>query len=802
MTLPKWTVRALSVWMLGACGACAQEPQPSGESLPHSFRILGKSLSTDDLKAVPFHKVKVDDVFWSPRVKTTLTSTLDACLVQCEKTGRIENFAVAAGRSEAGHQGFLFNDSDVYKILEGAAYSLSFDRDPAIEKRIDGIIDLIAASQQKDGYLNTYYTARKPKERWKNIAHGHELYCAGHLIEAGIAYKNATGKRKLFDVAVRFADYIDAQFGQGKRIDPPGHQEIELALIKLHDETGNARYGKLARFFLEQRGRHEGRQSYKAYSQDHVPVRQQDKAVGHSVRAMYQACALADVARQDGDDELRKTLEALWNDIHDGKIYVTGGIGAVAGIEGFAPSYILPNDTAYAETCAAIAIAMFDHRMYLLSGKDHDMRYIDGMETALYNGMLSGVSLQGDRFFYRNPLGSRGDRQRSEWFSCACCPSNVVRFVPAIGGMIYAHDARSIDVLLFVGSKTTIPLAAGNIAIEQTGAYPWKGDVEIRVDPEREAEFGLRLRIPKWCGNRMTLHVNGEEKPVPKGKGSVVVRRRWRKGDVCSVRIPLEVRRVHDDPRVKTNLGRVSLQRGPLIYCLEGQDHGGRSRNLAIPADAKLAAMERRNLLGGIVTIEGTARARTDEATVKDVLFRAVPYYAWNNRGKGEMVTWIPETVDLAEIPGRGATVKIAGREVWASHCWGSDTVKALADGVLPKNSTDHSIPRLTFWPRRGTEEFVYYRFAAKRTAKSCLVYWFDDEPRRGGCRTPASWRLVYRDGDAWKPVELIEGSTYGTAKDRMVETRFAPVESREFRIEVKLRKGFSAGVLEWQLGG
>jgi hypothetical protein len=430
------------------------------------------------------------------------------------------------------------------------------------------------------------------------------------------------------------------------------------------------------------------------------------------------------------------------------------------------------------------------------------MRYIDGMETALYNGVLSGVSLKGDRFFYRNPLGSRGDRNRAEWFGCACCPSNVVRFVPAVGGMIYAHDARSIDVLLYVGSRTVVPLDCGAVSIHQVGAYPWKGDVEIRVDPEREAKFGLRLRIPKWCGGRMTVRVNGEKMPVPKGRGSVVVRRKWKKGDVCSVRFALEARRVHDDSRVKTNRGRVSLQRGPLVYCLEGQDHDGRSRNIAIPPDAKLTLVDRPELLGGIVTIEGIARVRSDETTVKSAPFLAVPYYAWNNRGTGEMVTWIPETVDLAEVPGRGPSVKVAGREVWASHCWGSDTLEALADGVLPENSDDHSIPRTTFWPRRGTEEFVHYRFATKRSAKSCLVYWFDDEPRNGECRTPASWRLVYRDGDSWKPVELIEGTTFSTAKNRMVEARFAPVESREFRIEVRLRSGFSAGVLEWQLGG
>ncbi len=750
------------------------------------------------LTPVPFHRVEVDDSFWSPRIASTLSTTLDACLAQCEQTHRIANFSIAAGESKGEHRGALYNDSDLYKIIQGAGHALAFRRDAAIETKIDAIIASIVGAQQKDGYINTYYTLKEPSKRWTNIAHGHELYCAGHLIEAGIAYFHATEKRALLDVAIGFADHIDRVFGPDGIDAPPGHQEIELALLDLAELTGEARYGKLARFFLEARGRHKDRTSYGDYSQDHAPVRKQDKAVGHSVRAMYQACAATDIARLDGDLELQQTLTRLWEDIAAGKIYVTGGIGAVAGIEGFAPAYILPNDTAYAETCAAIAIAMWDHRLLLLT---RESRYADGLERALYNGMLSGIDLHGDRFFYQNPLGSRGDRQRAEWFRCACCPSNLVRFLPAIGGMIYAQDEDDLYVQLYVGSKTEVKLASGPVKISQETRFPWSGQVNLKVNPQHASTFGIHLRRPAWC-EQATLSLNGKEIDTANdgAEGWMTIRRRWQPGDQLSLKLAMPVRTVSDDPRVETNQGRVTLQRGPLVYCLEGIDHDGHCRDIALPETSKLKTSFDATMLGGIVKLEGQALRKTGRAEGEAVQVTAIPYYAWNNRGKGEMVTWIPTSLAVTELDDEGPAAQMGHRRISASHCFGSDSVKALFDGELPASSDDHSIPRLTFWPHRGEREHVTCRLDANREVSRCKVYWFDDGARKGGCRTPKSWRMMYRSGSAWKPVTLVAGQSYGTAKDRFESIRFAAVTASAFRLEIALRDGFSAGILEWEI--
>ena len=448
------------------------------------------------LTAVPFTKVHVDDSFWTPKIETNRTATIEANLHQCRVTGRINNFAVAGKLSAGKHQGMLYNDSDVYKMIEGIAYALTSGRDPQLERQTDAIIDQIAAAQQPDGYLDTYYTLVEPQKHWVNIQHGHELYCAGHLIEAAIAYQQATGKDKLLQVATRLADHIDSVFGPDKRHDASGHEEIELALVRLWRATGQRRYLELARFFLAMRGSTDGRRLFGDYAQDHTPIRAQREVTGHAVRAMYLYAAMADVAAATGDHDLLDSLESIWHDVVDRKMYVTGGIGPSASNEGFTVPYDLPNDSAYAETCAAIGMALWNHRLFLMTG---DGKYADVLEREVYNGLLSGVSLSGDRFFYVNPLGSKGGHHRVPWFNCSCCPTNIVRYIPGMGERVYAARGNELWTVLYMSGTADVALADGNVHVKQKTRYPWEGRIELTLEPAKEMAFDLKLRVPGWC---------------------------------------------------------------------------------------------------------------------------------------------------------------------------------------------------------------------------------------------------------------------------------------------------------------
>jgi uncharacterized protein len=602
------------------------------------------------LLGVPFHEVEIHDAFWSPRLKTNRLVTLEACLTQSEKQGNIRNFAIAAGREKRKHSGLVYHDSDLYKVLQGAAYTLREVRSPAVEERIDKIIELIAAAQQPDGYVHTYYTVHEPGKRWTNIAHGHEMYCAGHLIEAAIAYRQATGKRLFLDTAIRFADHICSTFGPGKRPDPCGHQEIELALVKLWRATDNRKYLDQARFFLEARGKGtDGRKLYGDYAQDHIPVRSQREVVGHAVRAMYQYCAMADVAAATGEKDYLHALTSIWHDIVDRKMYITGGIGPSAKNEGFTVPYDLPNDTAYAETCAALGMALWNHRMFLMTC---DGKYADVLEREVYNGMLSGVSLAGDRFFYTNPLGSTGKHHRVSWFSCPCCPTNLVRYLPAMGERLYAHRGDDLWTVLYCGSTAIVPLHSGKVKIDQESKYPWEGLIELKLTPEKPMTFTLHCRVPGWCHELPEVAINGEkQREVIIDQSHVTVKREWKSGDVVRLTLPMTPQRVYADPKVKANVGRVALMRGPIVYCLEGVDHpDGRVRNIVLPPSAKLHAEFDPNLLGGVTVITGEALAVVDDpGGTKPMSIKAVPYSTWDNRAPGEMVVWLPESKELVE---------------------------------------------------------------------------------------------------------------------------------------------------------
>jgi DUF1680 family protein len=752
------------------------------------------------LTPVPFQDVHIADAFWGPRIRTNQTVTIEANLHQCAITGRIDNFA-SAGKLKAGnHQGLLFNDSDLYKVLEGIAYTLSNRRDPELEKRTDAIIDQIAAAQQPDGYLNTYYALVKPQERWKNIQYGHELYCSGHLIEAAVAYYQATGKRKLLDVACKLADHIASVFGPGKRQETSGHEEIELALVKLYHTTKDQRYLDQARFFLDVRGRSDKRRLFGEYAQDHKPVREQREVAGHAVRAMYLYCAMADVAALKNDAGLRTALEEIWHDVVDRKMYITGGIGPSARNEGFTVPYDLPNDSAYAETCAAIGMALWNHRMFLMTG---DGKYADVLEREVYNGLISGVSLTGDRFFYVNPLGSVGKHHRVPWFDCSCCPTNIVRYIPGMGERVYAHDDHSVWTVLYMGNTTTIRLRRGKVKLTQATKYPWEGDVQITVEPEQELAFDLKLRIPGWCRAAPVVRVNGAMLSAAKvEKGYMSLARTWKAGDVVRLTLPMPVERVYADPHVKADVGRVALQRGPVVYCLEGVDNGGQVRNLVLPRDEKLAASFERDLLGGVVAVHGKALAtslgKENQRVTKPVSFQAVPYSTWDNRETGPMVVWLPETPELAEVAGEPA-VMINDLYISCSHLNPTDTLTAINDSAVPKSSKDHSIKRMTWWDHKGTAEWIAYRFAKPRRVNGVAVYWFDDTGI-GQCRVPAEWRVIWRDGDEWKPVVLDPKSCYGTAQDQFNRVAFMPVTTQELKLEAKLQPGSSGGVLKWAL--
>lgn len=623
---------------------------------------------------VPFTSVRVDDTFWSLRIETNRTVTIPYDFKKCEETGRIDNFAKAGGLMPGEFRGIPFDDSDVYKVIEGASYSLANHPDPALDKYLDSLIAKIAAAQEPDGYL---YTARRlfPPEkmppmsgatRWSNEKDSHELYNVGHLYEAAVAHYQATGKRTLLDVAQKNADLICDVFGPGKRHDVPGHEEIEIGLVKLSRATGQEKYLRMAEFFVAERGHAETHTLQGPGQQDHKPVVQQDEAVGHAVRAGYLYSGVADVAALTGNADYIKAIDRLWENVVTKKLYLTGGIGACRDGESFGSAYELPNKTTYAETCAAIANALWNERMFLLHGH---AKYADMLERVIYNGFLAGVSLSGDAFFYPNPLETdgaakfnHGSATRSPWFACSCCPVNIVRFIPSIAGWIYAVRGGSVYVNLFIGSKAGIKLADETVTLTQETRYPWEGHVSLKIEPERTREFTLKMRVPGWVQGRpvpgdlyryadpttqpVMLEINGKPAPVKLEEGYAAIKREWKKGDTVTMHLPMPVRRVIAHDAVKDDAGRVALERGPLVYCCEGADNGGRVLDLVIPDDATFTPEHHDDLLSGVTVLRGTAlRASLDDkgATVtKPAAVTAIPYYAWSNRGPGEMAVWLP----------------------------------------------------------------------------------------------------------------------------------------------------------------
>jgi DUF1680 family protein len=770
-----------------------------------------------NVKPVPFNRVNVDDSFWTPRLETSRKVTIPYAFDKCEETGRIRNFEKAAGLMEGKHEGIHFNDSDVYKVMEGAAYSLRVHPETMMRLYLDKLIRIMDAAQWDDGYLFTFYSVpgRQPEKLWTNIQWIHEQYCVGHMYEAAVAHYQVTGDKLFLNIAAENADLMCKTFSPGKRTDPPGHQEIEIGLCKLYRATGDEKYLDQAKFFLDQRGRKGNRGPkgngglYGTYGQDHKPVTEQTRAVGHSVRAAYLYTGMADVAALTGNMEYVKAIDAIWEDVVGTKLYITGGIGAAGGHEGFGSPYELPNMTAYCETCASIANILWNHRMFLMH---NDARYIDVLERVLYNAALSGISMKGDRFFYPNPLESTGQHGRSAWFGCACCPSNVARFVPSVPGYAYAHKNNDVYVNLFISGDATIQTVDNKVKLTQQTRYPWKGTVNISVEPEKSDTFAIYVRVPGWARNRCVpsdlykfqkvvdeqaeLKVNGRRISLNTQRGFACIERKWRKGDTIELNLPMPVRRIIAHPNVKADQDRVALQRGPVVFCLEWPDNDGKVLNLAVPDDSKLKTEYRRDLLNGVTVITGKAQVvkRTTEGKIvpaREKQFTAIPYYAWAHRGRGQMTVW-PARKPQAARPEPADTLTYTSKTT-ASFVHVS--LDAIKDQILPESSSDSSALQLDFWPHKGTTEWLEFEWDEKHKISSVKVYWFDDTGR-GQCKVPKSWRVLYRDGQGnFKPVD--NNTPYLTEKDIFNKVGFEPVRTSGVKIEIMLQDEWSAGVQE-----
>lgn len=637
------------------------------------------------IQAVNFTQVKLNDHFWLPRLKTNHTVTIPASFARCESTGRVKNFEMAAVHTGKFCTIFPFDDTDIYKTIEGASYSLSLFPDPKLAAYIDSLIDKIGKAQEPDGYL---YTARtidpqhphswSGMERWvKEREMSHELYNSGHLYEAAAAHYYATGRKNLLNIALKNADLVCATFGPDKRHVAPGHEIVEMGLVKLYRITGKPEYLQTAKYFIEERGHYNGydaksKDPFKngAYWQDDKPVTEQTEAEGHAVRAGYLYSAVADVAALTGDEKLLQAIDRIWDNMVSKKYYVQGGIGAIPGGERFGDNYELPNATAYNETCAAIANVFWNYRMFLLHG---DSKYMDILEKSLYNGLISGVGLDGKSFFYTNAMQIRNsyshsamEPERSGWFDCSCCPTNVTRLLPSIPGYAYAQKGDDVYANLFINSAASLTVHNKPVTIEQQNNYPWDGHLKFVMQPKSANEFNLLVRIPGWARNeampsdlysfatssdqKTAIKINGQPVDYRIEKGYAVIRKKWKKGDVVEVNLPMEVRRVTANEKVKDDIGKVALQRGPLMYCAEWVDNNGKTSNLIMPSTASFSTVYKPELLNGVTVIESRVPAIVVDSTGQHIStvtgsFTAIPYYGWANRGKGEMTVWLPQQV-------------------------------------------------------------------------------------------------------------------------------------------------------------
>lgn len=790
------------------------------------------------IEPVNFTSVKFEDNFWLPRMEINRTVSIPSAFHQCEINGRFDNFAIAGGLMKGEQKGdFPFDDTDPYKIIEGASYSLAVKYDAKLDAYLDSVITLIAAAQEPDGYLTTCVTNKSVRlarwwgsSKWEKL-NSHELYNCGHLYEAAVAHYRATGKKTLLNVAIRNADLVCKTFGpnQGQKHVPSGHPIVEMALVKLYEVCGEKKYLDMARYFIDEAGRGTDGHRLSPYSQDHKPILQQDEIVGHAVRAGYLFSGVADVASEQHDEALFDAVNRVWENMAGKKFYLNGGIGSRAQGEGFGPNYELNNFNNYCETCASIANVYWNHRMFLATG---DSRYIDVLERALYNGVIAGVSLSGDKFFYDNPMASNGGSIRQAWFGCACCPGNVTRFVASVPGYVYAHDQDNLYVNLYVQGKAKIKLNNTEVELSQATTYPWNGGVEIAVNPSASKLFNVLLRIPGWAKNQpapsdlykyvdrenpqVKIMVNGKIVPASiNPSGYVSIERKWKSGDKISLTLDMPVRRVQAHPEVKYDEGLLAIERGPILYALESIDQKKDYLfDIVIPRDTKISSYFDKNLLNGVEVLSGEAFSVEKDSvsgkiSEKPFTFKAVPYSTWNNRNQAQMVVWTPETSKYAILQ---PTPTIASKATPVDG-WG------INDQFEPKSSADINTPYHYWWLKVGTEESIGYKFNQPEHVSSVEVYWLAFEHYDVVYKAPESWKLLYKDGNDWKEVK--NTSPYGTELDKYNKVTFEPVTTTELKMVVQLqrpqaegnasdekgpqlvevgRKGYSGGVIEWKV--
>lgn len=789
------------------------------------------------LQEVSFDRVTLTDDFWSPRLERQRTVLVPFAFSRTEEAVvHLQAAAdVLAGKPQANPpKPHRYITSDLYKVMEGAAYLLKSHRDPEIEARMDRITDVIAASQKPDGYIFPPHVIGNSGPRdeagdkpYSYEVHSHETYNVGHLYEAAVAYYKATGKRKLLDIAEKNARHVnhvffegDPAYNGGKPVNQaPGHQEIELALVKMHEATGDPLYLMMARRFLEVRGvtyvpHGEGIMA-PTYAQQHAPVLKQDAPVGHAVRATYMYSAMADVGRLEHDPAYGEALDKVWGNMVNKLIHITGGLGAIHGIEGFGPDYELPNADAYNETCAAVGNVFFNYRLFL---NQRDARYLDVAEVSLFNNVLAGVNLEGNRFFYVNPLESDGHRPfnqgtagRAEWFHTACCPTNLARLLPQVAGMIYAADKGDLYVALYAGSETQVDLAGTKVKVVQRTGYPFSGKVELSLDPEAPAEFALRLRIPTWTGERFmpgnlypflntapstgfNVMVNGKTETATMEKGFAVIHRKWSAGDKVSLELPMPVRFAGCDPRVKADVDRIAVTRGPLVYCAEKADNPGGVLNafLANPpaaSEIKLSGVDVAGL-AKVTAVSVPAQSLVEgKATAAEL--KLIPYYAWNNRGAGQMEIWLPRKREMTVPRAEDSPFK----EVRASHTYERDLAEAVGDLRSPTDSKDGGIPRWTSWPQRGKAQWVEVDLKKPGKLRSLAPYWYDDG---GGVQLPVSWEIETRHHGEWSPLKLYNTDAYQQVKDQFnVVHPASPLPVDAIRVKMVPKADACVGILE-----
>lgn len=743
------------------------------------------------IKAVPFTDVEITDGFWAPRMKINQAVSIPQMLKEYDKYGRPNP-----------------------KLIEAASYVLAKEPDRKLEQHLETLIDKMF----KD------FLSLEPDERWKDLKNG-QLYGAGHFLEAAVAYYQATGNKKTLDEAIELADHIDSVFGPDKRRDVSGHEEVKIGLLKLYNATGDDKYFKLAKFFLDERGhRRDGRQLYGEYAQDHKPVIKQDKAVGHCVRATYLYTPLAEIAKITRDAHYAKASERIWNDAVSKRMYLIGNFGSHRDYEDFGDDYELPNLSCWNETCTAIGNVFWNHKLFLLNGH---AKYIDVMERTLYNGFLVGLSLGGQKYFYQNVLQTFGDLERHPWFGPNCCPPNVVRLMATLGSYIYAQTENELYVNLFVGSRTKVKLCGQIVEVRQSTRYPWDGVVKISINPAQPVESTIYVRVPGWAQNQpvpgklyryMTkkadkpvLKVNGRPVKIKMERGFAAIKKNWEKGDVIELELPMEIKRVIAHKKVLDTRGRVALERGPLVYCAEGTDNGDNVFGLMIADDAALKSEYRKNLLNGVVVINGEAvelYRGDDKVSIKKKAFNftSVPYYAWANRKIGQMAVWLARDeskVFLPAVPAfasasrascscgngtvednyPGGKLPSVAKRFYPRCQSGSGGLRALYDQIQPISSADGSCPFLRLRPQKGDRAWVQYDFTEEKKVSSVEVYWKDDKEY---CLIPKSWRVVYWDLGEWKPVK--NHMSYKVKKDKFNKVTFEAVDTSRMRLEIQLQ--------------